>query len=135
MKSVFIHDEDHEKKESITSELKHLHDFNKRDKIDDLEDIDEVFKLKTLDSCLGFFNDIFLNQFQLFLKIPAFQDLIKEAVDISNERDEDEEQDTEQYETIEKLTPNQVTEYRPVQLVPKYIGTDEPSSKKGTHFV
>ena len=133
-KSVFVHDEDHDKKDTIVSELKHLHDFDKRDKTSDLEDIDDVFKIKTLDSCLNFFNDILLSQFQLFLKIPTFQDLIKEAVDLANDREEEGDEE-EEYKSIEKLSPNQVTEYRPVEIVPKFIGSEEPSSRKGPHFV
>ena len=53
-------------------------------------------------------------------------------MDDANDNEDDEE---EEYKTIEKLTPNEVVEHRPVQIVPKFIGSEEPSSKKSAHFV
>ena len=112
--------------------MNHLHDFNKREESKDLESTDELFKIRTLDSCLGFCNDILLSSLQLFCTIPQFQEILKDAVDAAYEREDDNEEDDEPYESIEKLTPTQVTEHRPLQIVPKIIGADEPSSKKGT---
>ena len=73
-----------------------------------------------------------------------FQDILKDAVDAAyaregddeeEEDEEDEEKEEEEFQSIEKLTPNQVAENRPVQIGPKIIGTANPPSKKSVHFV
>ena len=128
--SSVIHDYD--TKDRIVSELNDVHDLHVRDKTKDVEKIDDIVKIKALDNCLTFFNDIFISQFQLLLRVPTFQKLIRDAVDDANDNEDDEE---EEYKSIEKLTPNEVVEHRPVQIVPKFIGSEQPSSKKGAHFV
>ena len=124
---------DLEQKDDIKKELDGIHDFHKRKKSEDIEEIDEVFKIKTLDNCIGFFNDILISQLQLLCRVPSFQHMLRQAIDDINDLEDEED---EPYDTIEKLTPKEVEQKRPEIIVPQVVYLDDvKTSKNGNVFV
>ena len=67
------HIEDYDEKDSIEHELNKMHDLKKNEKNEDVPEISDVFKEKTLDKCIGFFNAIIISQMQFCVEYQLFK--------------------------------------------------------------
>ena len=110
------HIEDYDEKDSIEHELNKMHDLKENEKNEDVPEISDVFKEKTLDKCIEFFNAIIISQMQLLCRAPTFQIMLRDAVDAANDNEDDE----NEYHTIEKITPHEVEQQLPVDIESKF---------------
>ena len=68
---------------------------------------------------------------QLLCRVPTFQIMLRDAVDAANDNEDDE----NEYHTIEKITPHEVEQQHPVDIESKFLDDISTKTNKKGHLI